>query len=91
MGEITMKNLVKKIGKGLVGLSLVFSMSSVAAIPALASSHSEAPLISMDRFADNTDIYAFRSAKPDVTGLSPFDRQLYSVARPFGRTAVLSF
>src|SRR5215203_4068351 len=55
-----MKNLVKKVGLGLMGLSLVFSTS---AIPALASSHAEAPLISMDRFADNTDTYAFRSVE----------------------------
>ena len=63
-----MKNFVKKLGKGLVGLSLVFSMSSVATIPALASSHSEAPLISMDRYADNTDTYAFRSVEPGREG-----------------------
>ena len=63
-----MKNFVKKIGKGLVGLSLIFSMSSIAAIPALASSHSEAPLISMDRYADNTDTYAFRSVESGRDG-----------------------
>lgn len=60
-----MKNLVKKLGKGLVGLSLAFSLST---LPALASSHSEAPLISMDRFADNTDTYAFRSVEPGREG-----------------------
>lgn len=60
-----MKNILKKLGKGLVGLSLIASMSS---IPALASSHSEAPLISMDRFADNTDTYAFRSVEPGREG-----------------------
>ena len=60
-----MKNLIKKLGKGLVGLSLIFSMS---AIPSLASSHAEAPLISMDRFADNTDTYAFRSIEPGREG-----------------------
>lgn len=60
-----MKNLVKKLGKGLVGLSLAFSMTT---LPALASSHSEAPLISMDRFADNTDTYAFRSVEPGREG-----------------------
>ena len=63
-----MKNFVKKIGKGLVGLSLMFSVSSLATIPALASSHSEAPLISMDRYADNTDTYAFRSVEPGREG-----------------------
>ena len=60
-----MKNLAKKIGEGLIGLFLVFSTT---AIPALASSHSEAPLISMDRFADNTDTYAFRSVEPGREG-----------------------
>jgi hypothetical protein len=39
---------------GLLGLSL----------PAMASSHREAPLISRDPLADNTDLYAFRS--PDA-------------------------
>lgn len=37
-------------------------------MPLLASSHSEAPLISMDRFADNTDTYAFRSIEPGREG-----------------------
>lgn len=60
-----MKNILKKLGKGLVGLSLIGSLSS---IPALASSHAEAPLISMDRFADNTDTYAFRSVEPGREG-----------------------
>ncbi|MGC2236748.1 MAG: DUF4331 domain-containing protein [Pyrinomonadaceae bacterium] len=55
-----MKNLVKNIGKGLAAAALVFSIS---AMPIFASSHSEAPLISMDRFADNTDVYAFRSSE----------------------------
>jgi len=55
-----MKKILKKIGKGLVGLSLIFSMS---VIPSLASSHAEAPLSSMDRYADNTDVYAFRSTE----------------------------
>ena len=65
MEKITMKNLAKKIGEGLIGLSLIFSTT---AIPALASSHAEAPLISMDRFADNTDTYAFRSVEPGREG-----------------------
>ena len=60
-----MKNLLKKLGKGVAGLSLVFSMS---AIPTLAASHGEAPLISMDRFADNTDTYAFRSVEAGRDG-----------------------
>ena len=63
-----MKKFVKKLGKGLVGLSLIFSMSAISTIPAMASSHSEAPLISMDRFADNTDTYAFRSVESGREG-----------------------
>lgn len=39
---------------------LMFCMTGISA---LAASHSEAPLISMDRFADNTDTYAFRSTE----------------------------
>ncbi|MER3631354.1 MAG: hypothetical protein C4325_03635, partial [Blastocatellia bacterium] len=35
---------------------------------AKASSHAEAPIISMDRFADNTDTYAFRSVEPGREG-----------------------
>lgn len=60
-----MKNLFKKVGKGVVGLSLIFSMS---VMPLLASSHAEAPLISMDRYADNTDVYAFRSTEAGRAG-----------------------
>lgn len=44
---------------------VIFSMS---AVPLLASSHGEAPLISMDRFADNTDTYAFRSVEAGRAG-----------------------
>lgn len=39
-----------------------------AVIPIYAASHSEAPLISMDRFADNTDTYAFRSTEAGRQG-----------------------
>jgi hypothetical protein len=40
----------------------------LSGIPAIAASHAEAPLISMDRFADNTDTYAFRSVEPGREG-----------------------
>lgn len=60
-----MKNLVKRIAGGLTFLSMILS---IAVNPALASSHAEAPLISMDRFADNTDTYAFRSVEPGREG-----------------------
>jgi len=55
-----MKNQFKAIGKSLTGLALIFTMAN---LPALASSHAEAPLSSMDRYADNTDVYAFRSTE----------------------------
>ena len=48
-----------------VGFMLIFSVSVV---PMMASSHGEAPLISMDRFADNTDTYAFRSVESGRAG-----------------------
>ncbi len=37
-------------------------------LPTFASSHAEAPLISMDRYADNTDVYAFRSTETGRSG-----------------------
>lgn len=37
-------------------------------LPTFASSHTEAPLISMDRYADNTDVYAFRSTETGRDG-----------------------
>lgn len=60
-----MNKQLRKISRGLAGLSLMISMS---AVPMLASSHGEAPLISMDRYADNTDTYAFRSVEAGRDG-----------------------
>ena len=49
------------LGIGLVAASLV---------PSGASSHREAPLMSEDPVADNTDVYAFRSPdNPDTVTL----------------------
>ena len=76
-----MKNLVKKFGEGLIGLSLLFSTS---AIPALASSHAEAPLISMDRFADNTDTYAFRSVEAGREGFVTLIANYIPLQEPSG-------
>ena len=47
-------------------MMLCFGLTGVPSI--LASSHSEAPLISMDRYADNTDTYAFRSSEAGRSG-----------------------
>ncbi len=46
-------------------LTLCFGLTG---LPTFASSHAEAPLISMDRFADNTDVYAFRSTETGREG-----------------------
>lgn len=56
-----MKNSIKKV----IG---ALAIASLSMIPVLASSHGEAPLISMDRFADNTDTYAFRSVEAGREG-----------------------
>ena len=56
---------IRHVARGMVVGALMLSMT---AIPLLASSHSEAPLISMDRFADNTDTYAFRSVEAGREG-----------------------
>lgn len=45
-------------------LTVFLWIFAVSVVPMLASSHSEAPLIARDRFADNTDTYAFRSIEP---------------------------
>lgn len=51
--------LLRRVQKACIFLGLL-GMS----LPAMASSHREAPLISRDPLADNTDLYAFRS--PDA-------------------------
>jgi hypothetical protein len=51
-------SILKNLTKAFISLSLV---AAIAATNVFASSHSEAPLTARDRFADNTDTYAFRS------------------------------
>lgn len=60
-----MTKILQSIGTRLVLFSLLISMT---ALPSLGSSHAEAPLISMDRYADNTDVYAFRSYETGRSG-----------------------
>ncbi len=61
-------SILRRLGQSVRGF-LTFALTlSLAGIPVLASSHSEAPLISMDRYADNTDTYAFRSTQPGREG-----------------------
>ena len=76
-----MKNLAKKLCLGLAGLSLLFA---TFAIPTLAASHGEAPLISMDRFADNTDTYAFRSVEAGREGFVTLIANYIPLQEPSG-------
>lgn len=52
--------------------------------PALASSHAEAPLISMDRYADNTDTYAFRSVEVGREGFVTLIANYVPLQEPSG-------
>ena len=51
------------------------------------SSHREAPEVSKDPVADNTDVYAFVS--PDRPDTRHADRQLHPVPEPAGRPELL--
>jgi hypothetical protein len=49
---------------------IVILVVAVVSVPGSASSHREAPLISQDPLADNTDVYAFVSpTSPDKVSL----------------------
>ncbi len=61
-----MQKILNKIVTGSAMLTLVLA----ALLPVKASSHAEAPMISMDRYADNTDVYAFRSTESGRTGFA---------------------
>src|SRR5438094_10443651 len=53
--------------KALLSFGLVASIAAWQILPGGASSHREAPLISQDPLADNTDLYAFISPdRPDT-------------------------
>jgi len=54
-----------KMARIFLVLALCLGLSGISTF---ASSHAEAPLISMDRFADNTDVYAFRSTEAGREG-----------------------
>lgn len=62
-----MKRILTNFITGLAALSLILGIANVRVT---ASSHAEAPLISMDRYADNTDVYAFRSTEAGRTGFA---------------------
>jgi hypothetical protein len=62
-----MKKKLMKFMNGLAGLSLILGFAHGRAS---ASSHAEAPMTSMDRYADNTDVYAFRSTEAGRAGFA---------------------
>ena len=76
-----MNTQFRAIGKSLLGIALIFSMT---AVPLLAASHGEAPLISMDRFADNTDTYAFRSVEAGREGFVTLIANYIPLQEPSG-------
>ena len=53
-------NKIRLLTRGLLSCLLFFASLSIAHV-GYASSHREAPLISNDPLADNTDVYAFKS------------------------------
>jgi hypothetical protein len=52
----------------LIVYAMVALMALPTALPVSASSHREAPLITADPLADNTDVYAFRSTEAGREG-----------------------
>lgn len=55
-----------KMARIFLVLTLCFGLTGIPSV--LASSHAEAPLTSMDRYADGTDVYAFRSNEAGRSG-----------------------
>ncbi len=49
-------------------VTVILLLSPEVTMPAMASSHREAPLITSDPLADNTDVYAFRSTESGRKG-----------------------
>lgn len=72
---------LKNIFSKFVGATL---LCSTAIMPIFASSHGEAPLISMDRFADNTDTYAFRSVEAGRAGFVTLIANYIPLQEPSG-------
>lgn len=63
-------------------MTLCFGLSGVPS--AFASSHAEAPMISMDRYADNTDVYAFRSSESGRSGFVTLIANFIPLQEPSG-------
>lgn len=65
-------------------LSLAALLTAIFPLSLMASSHGEAPLISMDRFADNTDTYAFRSVEAGRQGFVTLIANYIPLQEPSG-------
>ncbi len=61
-------SLIKRLKEIALSSLVLLLVCGLTNIPALASSHAEAPASSMDRYADNTDVYAFRSTEAGREG-----------------------
>lgn len=81
MKEIFTKKSLKMARIFLI-LMLCFGLTGVPSV--LASSHAEAPLISRDRYADNTDVYAFRSSEPGREGFVTLIANFIPLQEPSG-------
>jgi hypothetical protein len=76
-----MKKTIWKVAGKIAAVALI---TATAGLPLLASSHGEAPLISMDRFADNTDTYAFRSVEAGRDGFVTLIANFIPLQEPSG-------
>lgn len=70
-------------------IALTLSLAMAIPLAALASSHREAPLISADPLADNTDLYAFRS--PDLPDTVTIIANYHPMQLPQGGPNYYSF
>lgn len=75
---------MKRIIRKTAALFIVAAFVSAGGLQTLASSHAEAPLISMDRYADNTDTYAFRSVEPGREGFVTLIANYIPLQEPSG-------
>lgn len=79
------RRVMSSIFRRTAGVAAAFLITaSLMPFPVRASSHAEAPLISMDRFADNTDTYAFRSVEPGREGFVTLIANYIPLQEPSG-------
>ena len=78
------KVLYRKISQSTHFFLVMLLGLGLSIAPAFAASHAEAPLISMDRFADNTDTYAFRSTEIGREGFVTLMANFIPLQEPSG-------